>query len=62
MPTNQGGGPPDIFSIRAALSNIRYHLAYVGWLARTRDWLAGERMSYADLAAAAHLSVGRLFG
>src|SRR5262249_46349793 len=24
---------------------------------RTRDWLAGERMSYADLAAAAHLSV-----
>ena len=23
---------------------------------RTRDWLAGERLSYADLAAAAHLS------
>ena len=57
MPTNQGGGPPDIFSIRAALANIRYHMAYVGWLARTRDWLAGERMTYADLAAAAHLSV-----
>lgn len=23
---------------------------------RTRDWLAGTRLSYADLAAAAHLS------
>jgi glutathione S-transferase len=57
MPTSQGGGPPDIYAIRAALANIRYHLAYVGWLARTRDWLAGDRMSYADLAAAAHLSV-----
>jgi glutathione S-transferase len=57
MPTDQGGGSPDIYAIRAALANIRYHMAYVGWLARTRDWLAGDRMSYADLAAAAHLSV-----
>ena len=52
----QGGGAPDMNAIRAALSNIRYHLAYIGWLVRTRDWLAGSRMSYADLAAAAHLS------
>ena len=36
--------------------NIRYHLAYIGWLVQTRDWLAGERLTYADLAAAAHLS------
>jgi glutathione S-transferase len=56
MTVAQGGGPPDIDSIRAALANIRYHLAYIGWLVRTRDWLAGERLSYADLAAAAHLS------
>ncbi len=52
-----GGGPPEPDAIRAALSNIRYHLAYIGWLVGTRDWLAGERMSYADLAAAAHLSL-----
>jgi len=52
-----GGGPPEPDAIRAALSNIRYHLSYIGWLVGTRDWLAGERMSYADLAAAAHLSV-----
>ena len=57
MRTEQGGGPPDTSSIRAARHNIRYHLAYIGWLARRRTWLAGERLSYADLAAAAHLSV-----
>ncbi|HEY4821238.1 MAG TPA: glutathione S-transferase family protein [Xanthobacteraceae bacterium] len=56
MSRQQGGGSPDMEAIRAALANIRYHLSYIGWLARTRDWLAGERLSYADLAAAAHLS------
>ncbi|MGZ5827837.1 MAG: glutathione S-transferase family protein [Xanthobacteraceae bacterium] len=56
MTSPQGGGPPDMNVIRAALANIRYHLAYIGWLVRTRDWLAGTRMTYADLAAAAHLS------
>jgi glutathione S-transferase len=57
-----GGGPPDTQAIRAARSNIRYHLAYIGWLMRARTWLAGERLSHADLAAAAHLSVADYFG
>jgi glutathione S-transferase len=56
MTRQQGGGSPDADAIRAALANIRYHLSYIGWLVQTRDWLAGERLSYADLAAAAHLS------
>ncbi|MBV8792097.1 MAG: glutathione S-transferase family protein, partial [Pseudolabrys sp.] len=56
MTAEQGGGPPDTDAIRAARHNIRYHLAYIGWLVKTRDWLAGERLSHADLAAAAHLS------
>jgi len=56
MSRAHGGGAPDTEAIRAALTNIRYHLAYIGWLVQTRDWLAGERLSYADLAAAAHLS------
>ncbi|HEY1545591.1 MAG TPA: glutathione S-transferase family protein [Xanthobacteraceae bacterium] len=56
MTRAQGGGAPDTDAIRAALANIRYHLAYVGWLVQTRDWLAGDRLSYADLVAAAHLS------
>ncbi len=56
MTKEQGGGPPDTDALRAARHNIRYHMAYIGWLARTRDWLAGERLTLADLAAAAHLS------
>lgn len=51
------GGPPDSRLIRAARHNIRYHLRYVAHLADERHWLAGERMTYADLAAAAALSV-----
>ncbi|MBS7544516.1 glutathione S-transferase family protein [Ancylobacter oerskovii] len=56
MPREAGGGPPDMPAIRAARANIRYHLHYIGWLLKTRNWLAGDRLSYADLAAAAHIS------
>ncbi|MFI5014755.1 MAG: glutathione S-transferase family protein [Hyphomicrobiales bacterium] len=56
MPSADGGGAPDMAAIRAARSNIRYHLKYIGWLLGRRNWLAGSRMSYADLAAAAQLS------
>jgi glutathione S-transferase len=56
MSEEDGGGPPSADVIRAAKANVRYHLAYIGWLARTRNYLAGERLTYADLAAAAHLS------
>jgi glutathione S-transferase len=56
MSEDEGGGPPSSDVLRAARANVRYHLAYIGWLARTRNFLAGERLTYADLAAAAHLS------
>jgi glutathione S-transferase len=56
MSEDDGGGPPAMDVIRAATTNVRYHLAYIGWLARTRNFLAGDRLSYADLVAAAHLS------
>ena len=62
MTVEQGGGPPDTGAMRAARHNIRYHLAYIGWLVRTRDWLAGDRLSLADLAAAAHLSTADYLG
>lgn len=42
--------------LRAIRANLRYHLAYVNHLAHQRRWLAGEELSFADLAAAAHLS------
>jgi glutathione S-transferase len=56
MSEDNGGGAPAADVIRAAKANVRYHLAYIGWLARTRNYLAGDRLTYADLAAAAHLS------
>jgi glutathione S-transferase len=62
MTVEQGGGPPDTEAMRAARHNIRYHMAYIGWLVRTRDWLAGDRLSLADLAAAAHLSAADYLG
>lgn len=58
----EGGGPPDSSALQAAKKNIRYHLQYVGWLLSTRSWLAAEKLSFADLAAAAHLSVADYLG
>ncbi len=56
MPSDGGGGAPDMDQVRAARSNIRYHLRYIGYLVSRRNWLAGDDLTYADLAAAAHLS------
>jgi len=56
MTEAEGGGAPDMAAIRAARANVRYHLKYIGWLLGERNWLAGARMTYADLAAAAELS------
>lgn len=56
-PLMGGEGAPDSGAIRAARANIRQHLKYTNWLAATRDWLAGPRLSYADVAAAAGLSI-----
>lgn len=47
---------PDSAAIRAARSNVRYHLRYIGHLIARRRWLGGNAMSLADLAAAAELS------
>ena len=56
MRPDQGGGAPDMEAVRAARANLRYHLRYIGHLIAGRNWLAGDRLTYADLAAAAHLS------
>lgn len=57
MPAGSADSAPDTAAIRAGKANVRYHLRYIGFLARRRNWLAGDRLSYADFAAAAHLSV-----
>lgn len=57
MTPDQGGGAPDSKVLRTSRNNIRQHMKYLSWLAGSRPWLAGDRISYADLAAAAAVSV-----
>ncbi len=52
-----GGGEPDSKLIRAGCQNLHPHLDYIGQLAGRRNWLAGDDLTLADLAAAAQLSV-----
>lgn len=56
------GDAPNTNAIRAASANIRYHMNYVAHLMARRNWLAGDRLTYADLAAAAHFSAVDYFG
>ncbi len=49
-------GEPHGPSIRAGRANIHYHLDYIGFLTEKREWIAGDYLSLADIAAAAHLS------
>jgi len=51
-----GLGGPDSLAIRAGLANIGYHLDYIAFLTERRNWLAGDQLTLADIAAAAHLS------
>lgn len=50
-------GVPNSAALRVGQTNMRGHLDYIGWLTQRRNWLAGDRLTLADLAAAAHLSV-----
>lgn len=54
--------PPNVEFLRAAQANLKYHLSYIGFLADQRRWLGGDELSYADLAAAAHVSVADYLG
>jgi glutathione S-transferase len=48
---------PNSEAVRAGMVNMRAHLDYVAYLFERRNWLAGDALTLADLAAAAHLSV-----
>ena len=52
-----GLGEPDSLVIRAGCHNIHGHLDYIAWLTERRNWLAGDVISFADLAAGAQLSL-----
>ncbi|SEL12280.1 FtsZ-binding protein FzlA [Pacificibacter marinus] len=49
-------GYPDSKNVKAGSKAIKYHLDYMAWLLDRRRWLAGDSMTLADFAAAAHLS------
>jgi glutathione S-transferase len=51
------GTTPDSAAVRTGLANLHAHLDYVSYLFDRRNWLAGEFLSLADLAAAAQISV-----
>lgn len=56
IPPENGGGAPDTSAMRVARENLAWHLATINHLLSSRDWLAGERLTLADLAFAAALS------
>jgi glutathione S-transferase len=55
-------GAPDLSNMRLGREALRTHLAYIEKLLSARDWLAGPRLTLADFAAAAHVSVLDYFG
>ncbi len=56
-------GAPDLSNMRLGREALRAHLGYMEKLLQARDWLAGgPRLSLADFAAAAHISVLDYFG
>jgi glutathione S-transferase len=57
-----GLGAPDTNAVRAGREALKRHLGYIEYLLAERDWLAGDRLSLADLAAAANLSILDYFG
>ena len=53
---DQRGATPDPGVLRVAKANLTEHLLYFNWLFASRNWIAGDQMSLADFALAAHLS------
>lgn len=57
MTPEEGGGSPDTKAMRTARANLVQHMRYLNWLAGSRNWLAGDARTYADLSGAAAVSV-----
>lgn len=53
---DQRGATPDPAVLRVAKANLVEHLLYFNWLFASRQWMAGDTMTLADFALAAHLS------
>lgn len=51
------GRAPDSRILKIGLNNLNFHLEYIDWLTESRNYLAGDDFSLADITAAAHLSI-----
>lgn len=50
-------GAPRAEYLRSAKINLDYHISYISYLLKEQKWLAGNRISLADISAAAQISV-----
>lgn len=48
---------PNSVSIREGLKNLNDSFEYISWLVDSKEWIAGDFFSLADISAAAHISV-----
>ena len=53
---DRAGATPGPAVLRVAKANLTEHLHYFNWVLATRHWLAGDALTLADFALAAHLS------
>ncbi len=51
------GIAPDSRILKSGYNNLNFHLEYLDWLCESRNFLAGDEFSLADISAAAQLSV-----
>ncbi len=50
-------GSPRAEYIRAAKANFHHHMCYIARLLAERSWLADDKITFADISCASHLSV-----
>ncbi len=62
MPLEAGGGSLDHAVLREVREILPDHLTYIGSLLSKHDWIASDQLTYADLAASAHLSAAEYLG
>lgn len=51
------GQSPDSSILKAGINNLNFHLEYIDWLCESRNYIAGDNFSLADISAAAQLSI-----
>ncbi len=57
LKSSMSAAAPDSKIIRESKACMKEHFNYIKWLMQRRSWLAGDSLSYADIAAAAQVSV-----